>query len=847
MSSMFKKPRRNFRRQKAARTSESEEESEGNEGEKQEGKHAKESLNNGARMKEKHSKRDVSNLLSFVDSEEGDAEIFQVKKSSHSKRIAKQLKKESVKEKEERKKREADNPPETRKTLPVTPPSDAATPEASAEEKLRQLREELCTLNGDDALVNEEADTDEETPKDSKMLRAVLKKGEIPDATMIHMIRKKRQMAREMGDFIPLDEAGAKADNNSNSRLVRDDDHDKSDDDDDEGRIDFSVNREAWERQKMKDEFLAAEHGSDQEGSDMESGWEEQQIRKAVNLLQVNRDDDPSGQYAIPPAEKGDAHYKADQTSYINLAVKSQLEPFSLVSKGSNELTLELIGRKLKERLDSIDEVQRGHESERATLKSQLEESSKEVEEAERSCGVLEERFRFFQETRGYVRDLVECLNEKVPVLCDLEARMASLLRHRSERLSVRRQQDVRDQCQDYTASKVKVVIDAAEAMQRRVAEREARRSRRRRARESKDVTGHHEGLSSDDEQNQSDLTKFNTERGEILQLTEKLFEDVEDDFCDVTNIKTLFEEWKTNNSESYHEAYIGLCLPKLFNPFVRIELLGWNPLQENAKDFEDSRWFECCALYSSEGDPGLQDEDSIKFIPSIVEKVILPKLTVIAAEVWDPLSTSQTSRFVNLVQRLCEDYPTVHGDSKNTQALLQAVVERMKKTLDDDVFMPLYLKSVLENRSSGPAVFFHRQSWSCIKLLGNILSWYRILATSMLHSLGLEGLLNRYILLGLQTSPLNAEVLHKCTAIVSTFPKQWFVELEADKTLPLLENFSRFLMMAAESFWKKRDVSKEADREIKDQLSVICKLLTNIHALDHAARLTQLYTIKTL
>ena len=38
------------------------------------------------------------------------------------------------------------------------------------------------------------------------------------------------------------------------------------------------------------------------------------------------------------------------------------------------------------------------------------------------------------------------------------------------------------------------------------------------------------------------------------------------------------------------------------------------------------------------------------------------------AANVWDPLSTSQTSRFVYLTQRICYDYYTVHGESKNTQ-----------------------------------------------------------------------------------------------------------------------------------------------------------------------------------
>ena len=41
----------------------------------------------------------------------------------------------------------------------------------------------------------------------------------------------------------------------------RDDDNDKSDEDDEDQRIDFSANKSAIERQRMKDEFLRAEHG----------------------------------------------------------------------------------------------------------------------------------------------------------------------------------------------------------------------------------------------------------------------------------------------------------------------------------------------------------------------------------------------------------------------------------------------------------------------------------------------------------------------------------------------------------------------------------------------------------
>ncbi|CAE1251047.1 GCFC [Acanthosepion pharaonis] len=811
MATTFKKPRRNFRRKVA--TSDSDEEN--NDAEKKE-EIIKEPVNNGdSEPKTKHKKkRETSSLLSFADAEDDDAEIFQIKKSSHSKRIAKQLKKESLKEKEERKKEEIEATPK-----PPSPTPVKVAPIVNTEEKLRQLREELCTLNGDEAVALEEPESDEETPKDRKMLQAVLKKGEIPDATMIHMIRKSRQMAREMGDFIPVDEAGAKTENN-NSRLVRDDDHDKSDEDDEEGRIDFAVNREARERQKMKDEFLAAEHGSDQEGSDLESGWEEQQIRKAVNIPQVTRDDDLPTKYTLPVVtDKSDPNYAEDQSAFVSETVKSNFQPFSLTSKDSNELTIELIQKKLKERLDSINQVHRSHVNERDTLVINLEDTQKEIEEAEKNCSILEERFKFFQEMRGYVRDLVECLNEKVPTIQELEARMANLLKQRAEKLVLRRQQDVRDQCQDYTANKAKVVIDAAEAKQRRVAEREARRSRRRRARENKDISGHHEGLSSDEEENQSDITKFNSEYAEILRIRQRLFDDVEEDFCELENIRLHFEKWKGENSESYKEAYIGLCLPKLFNPFIRLELIDWNPLQEYAKDFEDCRWYECCAFYGFREYviSAAEDEDNVKLIPSIVEKFLLPIISI--------------------------DYHTVHGESKNTQSLLKAVVQRIKRTLDDDVFMPLYLKTILENRSSGPAVFFHRQSWSCIKLLGNILSWHRILATKMLHTLALEGLLNRYILLGLQTSPLNNEALQKCSLIASSFPKQWFVDVEGDKTIPLLENFCRFLMYAADNLWKNRNSSKE--KEIKEQIRLIGKLLINIHAYDHTSKLSELYGLK--
>lgn len=45
--------------------------------------------------------------------------------------------------------------------------------------------------------------------------------------------------------------------------------------------------------------------------------------------------------------------------------------------------------------------------------------------------------------------------------------------------------------------------------------------------------------------------------------------------------------------------------------------------------------------------------------------------LPVLAEQVWDPLSRSQTSRLVEFLHRLRKGYPTVlHGENKYTQVL---------------------------------------------------------------------------------------------------------------------------------------------------------------------------------
>ena len=65
-------------------------------------------------------------------------------------------------------------------------------------------------------------------------------------------------------------------------------------------------------------------------------------------------------------------------------------------------------------RLTTMEDVHRSHQQEADKLTNDIEDTKQSIVLCEANVPVLESRFRFFQEMRGYVRDLVECLNEKV-------------------------------------------------------------------------------------------------------------------------------------------------------------------------------------------------------------------------------------------------------------------------------------------------------------------------------------------------------------------------------------------------------------------------------------------------
>ena len=132
------------------------------------------------------------------------------------------------------------------------------------------------------------------------------------------------------------------------------------------------------------------------------------------------------------------------------------------------------------------------------------------------------------------------------------------------------------------------------------------------------------------------------------------------------------------------------------------------------------------------------------------------------------------------------------------------------------------------------------------IFISGNVLSWDGLVADSTIRELALDGLLNRYLILGLMNSAQGVPAIAKCQAIAASFPRSWFNSLSGDNTLPQLENFCRHLLNVARSFDKGIRSEKDAERRAaRDNIKQITKILVNIHATNHALTLGEQFSFK--
>lgn len=484
----------------------------------------------------------------------------------------------------------------------------------------------------------------------------ILESGGIPDAAMIHAARKSRQKARELGEF--TDPAGVwrkfnktaltgdfvPVEDKEEKKPVRG----KEDDDDnseEEERIDMNGITGAKEREERREQFYSVQQGSDDSENEL-TEWENQQIRKGVTGAQLVSAQQESvlSQFMLPQRESHSVLAEENMSTGALLEQAYQRncidKPKSLQAKAKNDKSgprkPQEVLQKLLDRLESVKQLHRKHFDDVDQMASDLKMLRLDAMQAEQRSPVAAGQYRFYQEFRGFVSDFVECMDEKLPQVADLEKHVNWAMSKFKTNLIERRRQDVRDQAKELSDQAAKYsgkkVVDDEERV-RRAAEREGRRTRRRRDRERANLLESHlDGMSSDDEVPDQEETQYKAQLQQVLEESLAVFDDTTDEFCDIRLVLRRFNEWKRNDLAAYKDAYVSVCLPKVVGPIIRVRMLTWNPFDEAAMDFEKADWYRDCMLNGY--DPGTETEESlaadpdVRFVPSLVEKIILPKLT---------------------------------------------------------------------------------------------------------------------------------------------------------------------------------------------------------------------------
>ncbi|KAJ6635023.1 PAX3- and PAX7-binding protein 1 [Pseudolycoriella hygida] len=823
-------------------------------------KHKERDRKSDRKTKDNGKSHKKTSLLSFDDEEEG--EVFQVKKSSHSKKVMKMMDKERKKKKSKDSNTTSNSYNEHHSDFKQSVRSAAIDSDNSGtrtnSNNSNSVQTEIRTddgfvlvvkksepskviLNGRAALCAGRDDMSSEDEDQSQSdqrhrfnkpdnFKTVLESGAIPDAAMIHAARKRRQKAREQGDFIPIEE---KSQESKKGRLVREGDDDI---DEDEERVDMSAINGAKEREERREKFYSVQQEYSGDDSDTEiNEWENQQIRKGVTgaqLVTAQQESSIYSQYLIKSTadscndvqlSTGDLLEQAYAKSCLEKPRQMILSTQKKSNKPSGPRMPKEVVNKMRERLVQVRDLHNKHLDDIDQLTRDLRLVKMDELNCEQNAPIAAIRYRFYQELRGYVTDLVECLDEKVPLIVELERKTIALMSKQALMLIERRRQDVRDQAKEMAEigkpGAARKMLDDEEQV-RRAADREGRRTRRRQNRERIDINNTHlDGMSSDDEIHQErDMLNFKAQIEQISSEVSVLFDDVTEEFSQISSVLERFEEWRKNDFNSYKDTYFSLCLPKILGPLIRLHLITWNPLDEHCEDLERMDWYALTMKYGwneNETEESLSDDPDVKLVPVLIEKIILPKVTELIETCWDPLSTSQTLKLVGLIGRLGRDYPSLKTTSKYLRTLFAAISDKMKLALDNDVFIPVFPKQSQEARSS----FFQRQFCSGLKLLRNLLSFQGILADSALKDYAILSLLNRYLLMAMRVcTPIDAT--SKAYIIVNTLPRIWLQPEQG--ILESLGLFTTYLKMV----FKQLDKRNQLHTDSIDKMSQILHTL---------------------
>ncbi|OEL27531.1 PAX3- and PAX7-binding protein 1 [Dichanthelium oligosanthes] len=543
----------------------------------------------------------------------------------------------------------------------------------------------------------------------------------------------------------------------------------------------------------LGDGIREVEDDRDDEDDEEERRWEEEQFRKGLG----RRVDDASAQRsangAPAPAQVQQQTFGYSMGSHYQPSPSGVVPAASVFASGSVEFLsiaqqADVANKALQENIRKLRETHKTTVNALVKTDTHLNEALSEISSLESGLKDAEQKFVYMQELRNYISVMCDFLNDKAFYIEELEEHMQKLHENRALAISERRAADLADESGVIEASvsaaesilrkgsssaHLSAAANAAQAaaaaakgssnlppeldefgrdinLQKRMdlKRREENRRQRKAKSESKRLASAEknngiekiEGELSTDESD-SESTAYVSSRDELLKTADLVFSDASEEYSSLRIVKDKFEGWKTQYPSAYRDAHVALSAPSVFTPYVRLELLKWDPLHETT-DFLDMDWHKVLFVYGVQDDASVSGSNDADVVPVLVEKVALPILHHRIKHCWDVLSTQRTENAVDAI-RMVIGY--LSADSKDLHQLLASVKSRLTQAIAG-LSVPAW-GSMVTRTVPGAAQYAAYRFGVATRLLKNVCLWKDILADHVVEELALNELLRGKIL----------------------------------------------------------------------------------------------------
>ncbi|KAL1196337.1 Transcriptional repressor ILP1 [Cardamine amara subsp. amara] len=632
---------------------------------------------------------------------------------------------------------------------------------------------------------------------------------------------------------------------------------------------------------------------------DDEKLWEEEQLKKAIGkrmdegshrTLSSNGMGVPLHPNQQPlPQQQPQMYAYHGGIPMPNVSVPPTIGPATSVDTLPISQQAELAKKALQ------DNVMKLRESHAKTLTSltktdeNLTASLMSITDLESSLSAAGEKYVFMQKLRDFISVICDLMQVKGSLIEEIEDQMKELNEKHASSILERRIADNNDEMVELGAavkaamavlnkqgSSTSVIAAATSAalaaaasirqqtnqpvkldefgrdenlQKRREVEQRAAARKKRRARFEKkrasamEIDGSSlkiEGESSTDESD-SEISAYKETRDSLLKCADKVFSDASEEYSQLSRVKARFERWKQDYSSTYRDAYMSLTVPSIFSPYVRLELLKWDPLHQDV-DFIGMEWHGLLFDYGKpeDGDDFAPGDTDANLVPELVEKVAIPVLHHQIVCCWDILSTQETRNAVAATS-LVTNY--VSASSEALAELFAAIRARLVEAIAA-ITVPTWDPLVLKAVPNAPQVSAYRFGTS-VRLMRNICMWKDILALPVLENLALSDLLFGKVLPHVRSIASNIhDAVTRTERIVASLSGVWtgpsVTRTHSRPLQPLVD-----CTLTLGRILEKRVASGLDDAETTGLARRLKRILVELHEHDHAREIVRTFNLK--